>query len=120
MSDDSSVFDPESPAVASSPADEKDPLKGLPPTVKVEEARAPMALKQPDKSAHGPWVQYNGVATVRIMQAKDWKEVGVDSTKYCEWNYLNKKRLPVTSFTDEELQYLLRIDGRFSVVEDEN
>ena len=120
MSDDSSVFDPEAPVAPSTTTDEKDPLKGLPPTVKVEEARAPMALKQPEKGVRGPWVQYDGIATVRVMTAKDWKDVGVSSTKYCEWNYLNHKRLPVSSFTDEELQYLLRRDGRFSVVEDEN
>ncbi|AYN57966.1 hypothetical protein HWB90_gp016 [Mycobacterium phage Fowlmouth] len=117
MSDTPGIFSSDEPA---KPKEDQDPLKGLPPTVRVEEARTPMALKQPDKSARGPWVQYNGVGTVRIMTAADWKTVGVDSKKYCEWNYLNHKRLPVSSFTDEELQYLLRVDGRFSVVEDEN
>lgn len=95
-----------------------DPRQGLPPNVVVEEASAPMDLKPADPDAKGPWIQYNGVGTVRIMDEKTWRSVGVDSDKYYEWSYLNKKRLPRSLFSDAELQYLLRRDGRFSLVED--
>lgn len=85
------------------------------PGVKEVTYSQPYELAQSDPNAKGPWIQYNGVATVRILTPSDWAAAGVKSTKYCEWNYLNNKRLPRSMFTDEELQYLLRIDGRFSL-----
>lgn len=97
---------------------DNDPRKGLPETVVVEEVSAPTQLQQGDPLARGPWIQYDGVATVRVLGPDDWKNAGVKSNKYYEWNYLNSKRIPVSHFSDEELQYLLRCDGRFSVVED--
>lgn len=91
---------------------------GLPPNVKIETADEPMELKLPDPNAKGPWIQYDGVAILRYMDAAAWAAADVPSTTYYEWNYLNKKRLPRSIFSDEELQYLLRRDGRFSLVED--
>lgn len=91
---------------------------GLPPNVSIETADAPMDLQQASPSAKGPWIQYNGIATVRVMNEEAWRNCGVDSTTYAEWNYLNKKKVPVSTFNDEELQYLLRRDGRFSLVEE--
>lgn len=101
-------------------AEEKKRLdrQGLPPGVIVEVAPTPMALKPKDPSAKGPWIQYNGVGTVRTMTPEDWRNVGTEGP-YHEWNYLNERRLPRSAFTDEQLQYLLRQDGRFSLVEDE-
>lgn len=94
-----------------------DPLMGLPPNVLIEEASKPFELQPPNPHAEGPWVQYNGIATVRFIDEKSWRDAGIKSTKYCEWNYLNHKRLPKSSFTEEELDYLLRRDGRFSLVD---
>lgn len=91
---------------------------GLPPTVKIETADEPLDLVKADPNAEGPWIQYDGIATVRTMTPEAWRECGVKSDKCCEWNYLNKKRLPRSLFNDAELQYLLRRDGRFSLVED--
>lgn len=99
-------------------AAENDPRQGLPESVRVETATGPTTLQQADPTAKGPWIKYNGIATVRYMDAEAWKQAGVDSDKYVEWNYLNHKQVPVSTFTDEELQYLLRCDGRFSLVED--
>lgn len=98
--------------------EKKKDRQGLPPTVEVEIASAPMQLKPKDPGAKGPWIQYNGVGTVRVMTPEDWASLGTEGP-YCEWNYLNEKRLPRSIFTDEQLQYLLRQDGRFSLVEDE-
>ena len=98
---------------------QEDPRQGLPPSVNVETASGPMDLKKPDPKAKGPWIQYNGIATVRTMSPADWKAAGVECNDYHEWNYLNHKRLPRSLFSDEQLQYLLRIDGRFSLVTDE-
>lgn len=99
--------------------DESDPRKGLPANVRVEEVNAPTELALPDPLAKGPWIQYNGVGTLRYLDEAAWKEAGIDSDLYVEWNYLNHKRIPVSKFSDQQLQYLLRCDGRFSVVTDE-
>lgn len=109
--------------------DEKDKVVELPPEpppephppspsmpgVKEVTYSQPMDLAQLDPNAKGPWIQYNGVATVRIMDRRAWAQASVKSDKYCEWNYMNGKRLPRSMFNDEELQYLLRVDGRFSL-----
>ncbi len=94
-----------------------DPRQGLPDSVKIEEANSLLELQPGDPTAAGPWVQYDGIATVRVITQSDWAAMGIDSDKEVQWNYLNKKRVPVSHFSDEELQYLLRCDGRFSVVE---
>jgi len=95
-----------------------DPRMGLPPEVEVEIADTPMELTPPVPGDNqGPWVEYIGVGTLRIMDTAAWKDAKVDSTNYFEWNYLNHKRIPRSAFTDEELQYLLRRDGRFRLVE---
>lgn len=85
----------------------------------IENASQPLTLQEGDPNASGPWIQYNGVATVRIMDKASWASAGVDSEKYVQWNYLNNKRVPRSEFSDDELQYLLRIDGRFTLEDDE-
>jgi hypothetical protein len=88
--------------------------------LKVETASVPLNLTPPDPDASGPWIEYNGIATVRIITEHDWRVQGIDSTTYCEWNYLNNKRLPKSMFSEAELKYLLTVDGRFQLVEDES
>ena len=96
---------------------QEDPRQGLPATVNVQQASSPMQLDNTKRQdPNGQYIKYNGVGTVRIMTPQDWKNVGVESDKYFEWNYLNKKQIPRSAFSDEELQYLLRIDGRFELV----
>jgi hypothetical protein len=113
------LFNPDFQTDSAQEVDPEDPRMGLPASVEVSENNAPMDLAQPNPEAEGPWIAYNGVGTVRIMDEQAWKAAGVESTKYVEWNYLNKKRIPVSEFNDKELQYLLRVDGRFSVQEAE-
>lgn len=88
--------------------------------ISVETASAPLNLVPPDPNATGPWVEYTGIATVRIITKLDWQAIGIDSDLYCEWNYLNAKRLPESMFSREQLVYLLSTDGRFQLVEDES
>ena len=98
--------------------EQKDPRQGLPPTVEVQQASAPLnldAAKRTDPA--GQYVQYNGIGTVRQLDPESWKAAHVDSENTYVWNYLNNKRIPRSAFSDEELQYLLRVDGRFSLVE---
>lgn len=85
------------------------------PAVQVEEGPA-LVLQEPELDSVGPWIQYNGIATLRIMDAQAWHAAGVKSDKYVEWNYLNNRRVPISHFTDAELAYLIGRDGRFSKV----
>lgn len=96
----------------------EDPRQGLPTTVDIVEASVPMQLDTTRREdPNNQYIKYTGVATVRIMTEDDWNRVGVDDfTKYCEWNYLNKKMLPRSIFTDKALQYLLRQDDRFRMI----
>jgi hypothetical protein len=97
---------------------DEDPRQGLPPTVEVVTGDGPLPLDTTKRSdPKGRYVQYNGVGLVRQLTPKDWKDANVDSENTYEWNYLNHKRLPLSIFSDAELQYLLRIDGRFELVE---
>lgn len=88
------------------------------PGVQIQEANTPFELKPTEAEAKsGKLIKYVGPALVRIMDASAWKDAHVDSDRYFEWNYLNHKQIPMEAFTDAELQYLLRIDGRFELVE---
>lgn len=102
------------------PAKEKeaDERLGLPASVRVENATAPMALEPPDTNSSGPWVVYTGIATVRIIDSRGWAKAGIRSGLRVQWNYLNKMRQPASRFSKAELHYLLEVDGRFILVED--
>lgn len=88
--------------------------------VKVETMTAPRNLVPPDPNATGPWIEYTGIATVRILCDLDWKNLGIDSDLYCEWNLLNGMKLPKSIFNEAQLNYLLNQDGRFQLVESES
>ena len=95
-----------------------DPRQGLPESVKVRVEDTPFVpdtTKREDPK--GQYIQYNGVGTVRIMTPQDWAAVNIDTADYHEWNGFNHKRIPRSAFSDAQLQYLLRVDGRFSLVE---
>lgn len=95
-----------------------DPRQGLPSNVNVTVENTPAVLDTTKRtSAKGQYIQYNGVGTVRVMGPDEWAAAGVESDDYFEWNYLNDKRIPRESFSDQQLQYLLRIDDRFELVE---
>ena len=102
-------------------ADAQDPKQGLDklvPNLQVSEGNQPMKLDTTKReSKSGRYVKYNGVGTVRIMDESAWRSVQVDSDRYFEWNALNRKRIPLEAFNDKELQYLLRVDDRFEIVE---
>jgi hypothetical protein len=94
----------------------QDPRQGLPSSVNVETG-APHKYDATERTdPKGQYIQYDGVALVRTLGPEEWKAVNVDSDDYFEWNYLNQKRIPRSSFSDEQLQYLLNVDRRFSVV----
>jgi hypothetical protein len=92
--------------------------------VVLSEGNSPMELD--DRKMEDPknqYIQYNGVGTVRTMTPDAWRDAlkGVEGVEvsddwYHEWNYLNHKRIPRSLFNEHQLQYLLRIDGRFELV----
>lgn len=113
-------FVPNTPIKPEEKKDE-DPKQGLDkiiPEVKYEEG-PPIELGKTKKRVDpdGKYIKYTGPALVRIMEEADWKAANVESTKYCQWDYLNHKRIPVSFFNDAELHYLLLVDGRFEVEE---
>lgn len=95
----------------------EDPRQGLPSSVKIETAITPLVLERPSGHEVGPWVQYNGIGTVRVITASDWRNVGCEGERV-QWNYLNKKRRGKAIFSEAQLNYLLNVDGRFSLVDD--
>lgn len=82
-------------------------------SIRVLENQPPLKLQEPDLDSPGPWIEYTGIATLRIMDEEAWRSAGVNSNKYIEWNYLNHMRVPMSQFTEAELSYLLGRDGRF-------
>lgn len=116
----SPIQEPEVPNLKKKREEKKEDIRqGLPSSVQVEVASAPMELDtRQRKDPRNQYIEYTGIGTLRVMTAVDWATVGVDDfTEYCEWNYFNKKRIPRTIFSDKALQYLLRQDGRFKLVE---
>lgn len=88
------------------------------PGARIETASTPFELKPTEaEGKSGKLIKYVGPALVRIMDESAWRAAHVDSDRYFEWNYLNHKQIPMEAFTDAELTYLLRIDGRFELVE---
>jgi len=109
---------PDSDSAPKHSAEEEDPRKGLPPSVQVVDATTPFLLQEAKPAdPKGQYIKYIGVGTVRTMGPDEWKAAHVDSQDYFEWNYLNKKLIPRSVFSDEQLQYLLRVDDRFELVE---
>lgn len=106
------------PSVSKKVEAEADVRLGLPESVRVETASAPMALEPAVANSSGPWVVYTGIATVRTIDSKGWAKAGIRSGLRVQWNYLNKMRQPASRFSKVELHYLLEVDGRFVLVED--
>jgi hypothetical protein len=124
MADTPPVTGPPIDTDLSNKKDDADPKQGLEKvagtTVQLSEGNNPMDLDTTKKvDPKGRYIKYIGIATVRSLTPADWEAAGVDSDKYVEWNYFNKKLVPISVFTEAELQYLLRVDGRFEVFEDE-
>lgn len=134
MADENPEVDAEEPTEAKEPAggpitkvdanfddkveDTGDPLQGLPTSVQLLEEKTAYELDtKKTVSPRGKYIKYIGVGTVRIMGPAEWKAAHVDSDDYFEWNYLNHKEIALEAFSDAQLQYLLRVDDRFELVE---
>lgn len=72
----------------------------------------------------GPYVKYVGDASDRIIRAAQWQTLDIplkDERATHTWNKDNEKMIPVSAFTDEQLDYLLvddkQVKGHHSFLE---
>ena len=75
-------------------------------------------LMPPNPDAKGPWIAYTGLATLREISKSDWAKVGVNDQGAVEWNILNGYKISVSDLSEKAIDYCLRVDGRFSKVDE--
>ena len=86
-----------------------------------EDVKAPAKTEskvESTKSADAPLkdVMYTGQASLRKIEAADWLQLGIEH-EGVEWNLQNNFRVPAEDLTDGARKYLLKKDGRFSLVD---
>lgn len=75
-------------------------------------------LMPPDPDAKGPYITYTGMATLREITKRDWQKIGVVDQGDVQWNLMNGYRIPVSNLSESAIDYCLRVDGRFSKVDE--
>lgn len=58
-----------------------------------------------------------GEGTYAEITPQQWAAVGISAKAAVKWNVANDWRLPVSAFTDEQLDYLLSNSKRFELVD---
>lgn len=61
------------------------------------------------------FVVYTGDATRRILSPEDWERVGLKGENNV-WGFHNSFRVPAEDFTNDQIEYLTKTDGKFKVV----
>lgn len=59
------------------------------------------------------FIKFKAHNGTRVIEAKDWKSVGVDDQGKAVWDKRNAWRLPASEFSPKALNYLLQVDGEF-------
>lgn len=81
------------------------------------------ARKTTDKKEKGPFVKYlgvlQGVSSAREITAREWLQLGIKTKGIDVWDLRNDFQLPASQFDDDQLDYLLDVDGRFALVDAE-
>ena len=67
------------------------------------------------KPAKGKFVVYTGDATRRILSPEDWERAGLKGENNV-WGFHNSFRIPAEDFTNDQIEYLVKTDGKFKVV----
>lgn len=80
-----------------------------------EVAAPPVLNMDDDNRPANNYVRYVGAATRRVLTAEDWERVGIEG-KPATWHMGNGLMLPVSQFSQEQIDYLVNVDGRFQVV----
>lgn len=62
------------------------------------------------------FIKYVGDATNRVISKADWDSLGLKAESV-EWSLQNDFRLPSEDFTEQQLTYLLKVDGRFKAAD---
>lgn len=85
-------------------------------TKSTAKAAAPAKSEVDDKKPADKYIEYVGAATRRILTPEDWEFIGVSDGEQNVWGFHNAFKLPAGQFSDEQLDYLLKVDGRFKLV----
>lgn len=62
------------------------------------------------------FIRYVGDATNRVISKADWKSLDIEADTM-EWSLANDFRLPVEGLSEQQLTYLLKVDGRFKAAD---
>lgn len=62
------------------------------------------------------FIKYVGTATNRVISKSDWDSLGIEA-EGTEWSLKNDFRLPSEGFSEQQLTYLLKVDGRFKAAD---
>lgn len=85
-----------------------------------DETKAKTAPPEPSKPRSRRFVRYTGAreehASMRRIKAAAWRELGIKAERTHVWELGNDWRIPVSEFTDPQLDYLLDVDGRFEII----
>ena len=49
---------------------------------------------------------------------RDWQKIGVVDQGDVQWNLMNGYRIPVSNLSESAIDYCLKVDGRFSKVDE--
>lgn len=87
-----------------------------PPKATSEDADDIVISDEAAKDAKGTkkkFIRYIGEATRRVITKDDWEKAGFSEAKATEWNIANDLALPSEEFSDAQIDYLIKTDGRF-------
>lgn len=69
------------------------------------------------KGTKKKFVRYVGEATRRVITKADWAKAGFEGVETTEWSIANDQALASEDFTDAQIDYLLKTDGRFKATD---
>lgn len=72
---------------------------------------------QDAKGTKKKFVRYAGEATRRVITKEDWASAGFNDADASEWSIANDHALPSGDFSDAQIDYLLKTDGRFKATD---
>lgn len=63
-------------------------------------------------------VKYEGLHSERVIEARDWKQAGVEDQQKTVWDALNDWQIDASEFTDRALNYVKNLDQTGLVVKE--
>lgn len=75
------------------------------------------AKKSDTQVASGKVAKYVGTADRRVIEAKDWKSIGVEDQGKVVWDEKNKFAVPVSDLQDGAVKHLEEDGSGFAIVD---